>query len=45
MKSITEIALDAGFTNPGKFSETFKRRYGMTPTDYRNYEKLNTEME
>ena len=45
VKSITEIALDAGFTNPGKFSETFKRRYGMTPTDYRNYEKLNTEMD
>lgn len=38
-KSITEIALDAGFINPGKFSESFKKRYGMTPTDYRNHKK------
>lgn len=44
-KSITEIALAAGFSNPGKFSETFKKRYGVTPTDYRNREKLNTEIE
>lgn len=34
-RSVTEVALEAGFTNPGKFTESFKRRYGMTPTKYR----------
>lgn len=34
-RSVTEIALEAGFSNPGKFTEGFKRRYGMTPTQYR----------
>ena len=34
-KKVTEIAMDAGFSNPGKFSEAFKRRYGETPTNYR----------
>lgn len=43
--SVTEIAFEAGFTNPGKFAEGFKRRYGMTPTQYRSQEKNKTKME
>lgn len=42
---VTEIAFEAGFTNPGKFAEGFKRRYGMTPTQYRSREKYKTKME
>lgn len=44
-RPITAIALDAGFANPGKFSASFKRRFGMTPTAYRASQKSNTEME
>lgn len=44
-RSVTEIALDAGFTNPGKFAEAFKKRYGRTPTQYRIHGKLKTKME
>ena len=48
-RSITSIAFDAGFSNPGKFAESFKRRYGMTPTQYRSQTKPKwnscTEME
>jgi AraC-like DNA-binding protein len=35
-KRIVEIALDAGYESAGKFTDVFKRRYGMTPTDYRS---------
>lgn len=34
-KSITEIALDAGYDNPSKFTQCFKKRYGSTPSQYR----------
>jgi len=34
-RSITEIALDAGFADPKSFSTTFKRYFVMTPTQYR----------
>lgn len=34
-KSITEIALSSGYDTASKFSECFKKRYGMTPTQYR----------
>lgn len=34
-KSITEIALASGYDTASKFSECFKKRYGMTPTQYR----------
>ena len=34
-KSVTAIAQSAGYDNASKFSETFKRRYGLTPTQYR----------
>ncbi len=33
--SILEIALEAGFENPGKFSAMFKRYMGTTPSAYR----------
>lgn len=35
-KRITEIALDAGYDNASKFSECFRKRYGMSPTEYRS---------
>ncbi|MDO4356057.1 MAG: helix-turn-helix transcriptional regulator [Clostridia bacterium] len=38
-RPVTEIALEAGFTNPGKFSECFRRRYGQSPSRYRAAEK------
>lgn len=44
-RRITDIASDAGFSNPGKFSESFKNRYGVTPTEYRSSQKLKTEKE
>ena len=34
-KPITEIAQHAGYDNASKFSESFKRRYGKTPSRYR----------
>jgi AraC family transcriptional regulator len=33
--SITEIALDVGFSTTSAFSATFRRMTGQTPTDYR----------
>ena len=34
-KPITEIAQHAGYDNASKFSESFKKRYGKTPSHYR----------
>ena len=34
-KSVTEIAQQAGYDNTSKFSESFKKRYGKTPSRYR----------
>jgi len=34
-RSVTKIALDAGYTNPAKFSEAFRRQFGLPPSDYR----------
>lgn len=34
-KSITEIGQEAGYDNASKFTESFKRRYGTTPSQYR----------
>lgn len=34
-RQIMDIALDAGFSNASKFSEGFKKRYGVTPKKYR----------
>ena len=36
-KSITNIALDLGYTNTSRFSELFKRHTQMTPSQYRKY--------
>ena len=35
LKPITEIAQHAGYDNASKFSESFKKRYGKTPSRYR----------
>lgn len=32
---VTEIAQEAGYDNASKFTEAFKKRYGLTPTQYR----------
>lgn len=32
---ITEIGLQCGFTNSGHFGRTFKKKYGMTPSELR----------
>src|SRR5699024_4471503 len=33
--NVTEIAVNAGYTNPANFATAFKRRFGVTPTCYR----------
>lgn len=42
-KSITVIAQDAGYDNASKFTETFKKRYGTTPSNYRRKMSIKTE--
>ena len=37
-RSVTRIALDAGYTNPAKFSEAFRRQFGLPPSEYRKRE-------
>lgn len=34
-RTVTDIALDCGFTSPSRFSDAFQRRYGCTPSAYR----------
>ena len=34
-RSVAEICLDVGLQSVGSFTSSFKRTYGMTPTDYR----------
>ncbi|HMV70631.1 MAG TPA: AraC family transcriptional regulator [Pseudomonadales bacterium] len=34
-RAITAIALDCGFADPAYFSSVFRRRYGMTPSEWR----------
>ncbi len=34
-RSVAEIALMVGYENQGKFGSVFKRKYGMTPLEYR----------
>jgi transcriptional regulator GlxA family with amidase domain len=34
-ESITSIAMDLGFSNPGNFSRCFREHTGFTPTSYR----------
>jgi len=33
--SVTEVALNLGYNNPSKFSATFKKIHGLTPSDWR----------
>lgn len=39
--SCTEIAYRCGFSNSSQFSMLFKREKGMTPFQFRNYEKVS----
>ena len=34
-RSVTQIAQSAGYDNASKFAENFKKRYGITPSQYR----------
>ena len=34
-RRVTEIALDAGYDSASKFTEAFKKRYGLTPSAFR----------
>ena len=34
-KSVVEIALDVGYTNPSHFAKLFRRQTGLSPSDYR----------
>ena len=43
--SITEIAVNSGFSNLSVFSRIFKEIYGMTPTDYRRRHRQDTTLE
>lgn len=38
-KLVTQIAQENGYDNASKFSESFKKRYGMTPSQYRTNSK------
>jgi AraC-like DNA-binding protein len=32
--NISEIALEVGFSNPGYFTECFRKQYGLTPSEF-----------
>ncbi len=34
-KNVTEIAFDVGFNSPDTFSAAFRKRYGMSPSEFR----------
>ena len=34
-RSVVNVALDVGYTNPSHFAKIFKRETGLAPTDYR----------
>ncbi|MGM9757340.1 MAG: two-component regulator propeller domain-containing protein [Candidatus Cryptobacteroides sp.] len=38
-RTVSEISYMTGFVNPKYFSTSFKRHFGMTPTDYKNSEE------
>lgn len=40
-KRVNEIALELGFEYPQNFSKLFKKKTGMSPTDFRNGKLLN----
>lgn len=39
-KTITEIALDTGFSFPGNMSSCFKKKYGISPLQYKKQQKV-----
>lgn len=34
-RSVTDVCMEVGFSSLGSFSDLFKRRIGVTPTEYR----------
>ena len=34
--SVTEIALSSGFTSSSQFSQTFRGKFGLTPSKFKN---------
>ena len=34
-KSVVDVALDVGYTNPSHFAKLFRRENGLTPSEYR----------
>jgi AraC family transcriptional regulator len=34
-KSVLDVALDVGYTNPSHFAKIFRRETGLAPSDYR----------
>jgi signal transduction histidine kinase/ligand-binding sensor domain-containing protein/DNA-binding NarL/FixJ family response regulator len=37
--NISEIALEVGFSNPAYFAKTFKKQYGLTPSEFQEEQK------
>jgi AraC-like DNA-binding protein len=33
--NISEIALEVGFNNPANFAQSFKKQFGVSPTEYK----------
>lgn len=42
-RKLSEIAAEVGYSDPNYFSKSFKKRFGMTPTEYEQLRKPNTE--
>lgn len=42
-KSITNIAVDNGFSTPSVMNRYFRKKYGITPSDYREKSKIISE--
>ena len=43
-KSIVEISAESGFDSSSYFSNVFKQKYGMPPTQYRIIQKENSSL-
>ena len=41
--NITQVAFAVGFNNQTHFSTVFKKHYGMTPTEYSEHSKKQSE--
>jgi AraC family transcriptional regulator len=41
--NVTQIGADCGFSSPAVFSRTFKKRFGCTPTEFRNSNEGQTQ--